>query len=129
MARIDAETLLRFSPGIDTFGRAEALRQLPEDGFAPALDTRPVQLLDALYETPSADQQLLVELTPEIAERSTVTPAFYAEALRDARTRLHELAGQSSAAAAIFRQAIAVLDDDEETRTVFDTATRALMRA
>jgi hypothetical protein len=129
MARIDADSLLRFSPGIDTFGRAETLRQLPDEGFAPALDTRPVQLLDALYEGPSADQQLLLELTPEISERSTITPAVYAEGLHDARERLSELAAQSGAAAAIFHDAIAVLGDAEETRAVYDTATRALMRA
>ena len=128
MQGVGDASLLRFGRGIDGIGRAEGIRPLPDEGVAPALDTRPTQLLDALYEMPTHDQRLLAELAPEVAERSTLAPAAYAEALSDARALVAQLAAREDGGG-VFAAALAVLDEAEDTRLVLDIATRALMRA
>ena len=59
MARIGGDPFLRFDTGISTVHRADEPARLPDEGVAPVVETRPVQLVDALYDMPTFDERLL----------------------------------------------------------------------
>jgi hypothetical protein len=129
MARI-GDPFLRFDAGISTVHRAEDLQPLPDEGVAPAVETRPTQLLDALYDMPTFDERLLAAAAPESADRRVLDPSVYAAAVRDGRDAIADLAAHASEAdRAAFTAALAVLDADEDVRTILETATLLLMRA
>jgi hypothetical protein len=130
MARIGGDPFLRFDTGISTVHRADEPARLPDEGVAPAVETRPVQLVDALYDMPTFDERLLAAAAPDIADRSVLDPTIYAAALRDARDVIGDLAlnGREEDRAA-FADALVVLDADEDVRVILETATRLLMRA
>ncbi|MBS0643382.1 MAG: hypothetical protein U1E70_16620 [Acetobacteraceae bacterium] len=130
MARIGNESLLRFDTGISTVRRAEELPRLPDEGVAPAVESRPVQLLDALYDMPTFDDRLLAAAAPEITDRGVLDPGIYAAALRDGRDLLAALADRGPEGdGAVFAAARDVMDAAEDLRAILDTATRLLMRA
>ncbi|MEJ0017906.1 MAG: hypothetical protein WDN25_15330 [Acetobacteraceae bacterium] len=129
MARI-GDPLLRFDIGISTVRRADEIHRLPDEGVAPAIDTRPTQLLDALYDTPTFDERILAAVAPEISDPAVLDPSVYAAALRDARQAMAELADAGPETdRAVFAEALAVLDEAQDVRVILDTATLLLMRA
>lgn len=129
MARI-GEGLLRFDIGISTVRRADDPQRLPDEGAAPALDTRPIPMLDALYDAPDANERALAAAEPAIEDRTVLDPGNYAAALRDGRDALAALADTAPPAERVaFIDALAVLDAAEDVRLVLDTAMRLLMRA
>ena len=130
MARIGNDPFLKFDPGIATVRRAEDVPRLPDEGIIPAVETRPPQLLDVLYEMPTFDERLLAAAAPDITDRSVLDPSIYAASLRDGRDLLAGLAANGPEAdRPTFASALSVLDDDEGLRTLLETATRLLMRA
>jgi hypothetical protein len=130
VARVGNDPSLRFDVGISTVRHAEELRRLPDEGIAPAVKSRSVQLLDALYDMPTFDERLLAAVAPEITDRAVLDPSIYAAALRDGRDVIAEKAANGSEDdRAVFAAALAVLDDAEDLRSILDTATRLLMRA
>jgi hypothetical protein len=134
MARIGDNSVLHFDTGISTVHRADMPQHLPDEGVAPALETQPVQLLDALYEMPGFDQRLLAAAAPEIMDRGVLDPAVYAAALREGYQAIAALADAARVASpgadrAALAEALAVLDAAEDVRLVLETAARLLMRA
>lgn len=130
MARIGGDPFLRFDSGISTVRRADDVARLPDEGSAPAMETRPIQLVDALYDMPTFDERLLAAAAPEVADRGVLDPTVYAAALRDGRDAIADLAANGPEQdRAAFTDALAVLDANEDVRLILDTATRLLMRA
>lgn len=130
MARIEGNPVLRFDAGISTVQRADAPQHLPDQGYAPALETQPAQLLDALYDMPGFDQRLLAAAAPEIMDREVLDPTVYAAALREGYQAIAALADAAPEEdRAVFVEALAVLDAAEDVRLVLEMAARLLMRA
>lgn len=130
MSRIgDVDRLLSFTHGLAGVRHAGDVPRLPEDGHAPAVDTRPLLQLEALFEARSLDDQFEAGTEPELADRGVLEPVAYAAALDGARAGLLTLAASSQGERrATFGAALTVLETAADDRAILDVARRALLK-
>ena len=129
MTRINDDRLLNFGFGLTGVRRATDVPRLPDEGMAPAQDTRPVVHLDALFDRPGIEDALDSASAPEIGNPNVLEPSVFTAALDDARGMMLDLAANRSGPdGAVFAEALAVLEDAQADRSILDTARRALMR-
>lgn len=129
MSRIGDARLLSFNHGLAGVRLATEVPRLPEDGSAPAVETRPLLHLETLFEATTLDDRLEAGTEPDLADRGVLEPAIFAAALGDARSAMLSLATASQGERrTTFGAALTVLEAAADDRTILDMARRALLK-
>ncbi|CCB66707.1 hypothetical protein [Hyphomicrobium sp. MC1] len=130
MSRIsEGDRLLSFNHGLAGVRVVSDVPRLPEDGQAPAIETRPSLQLEALFEARTLDTMLEAGTEPDLADRDVLEPVAFSAALEGARSSLLSLAaGSKDDRRAIFGSALSVLESASEDRGILDMARRTLLK-
>lgn len=129
MTRIAEDRLLAFDVGLSGIHRAPDMAPLPDEGIAPAIDTRPVLALEALFASPTADDMMLAAAEPQLTARAVLEPATYGAALAGARGLLLDRAAAAEGALRqVFADALTVVEAALEDRALLDRSRLALLR-
>lgn len=125
----DDHRVLNFDQGVSSVRFARDVPRLPDEGQAPAADTRRLEQLEALFESRGVDELLDAATLPEIGDRAVLDPAHFGAALGMAQDAMLRLATAAEGTTrATFAAALEALEGAEGDRAVMEAARRALLR-
>jgi hypothetical protein len=113
---------------VSQVGEAGADR-LPDGGqVLPSDENRRLQLDQVLY-LPTQDETIVTALRPQITDASILQQANFSAVLKEAPTRLCELADQMGDRGTALRNAAAMLEQEWETQELLAMNRAALLQA